>query len=294
MIAVPDLGAARPLLGVSLQPDPAFLHHNRALLAERAELFEVTPETVWRAGALPGPRHAELLSLVRAAGRPVTGHGVLFGLGAAPPDRRAAWLAGLRRDRDAFGFAWFSEHLGWADHAGAHSALPLPLPPTEEAAATVAASLAELRAVTPIVAFENNADLFCLGEPLQQTELFAAVCERADAFLVLDLHNAFAFCRNLGVELDAFLERVPWQRVLEIHLSGGNESDPDWLASRRVLRLDSHDGAVPETVWRAFERSLPRAPNLRAVVLEWLPDGFGAGEAAVLAADFERARAMLC
>lgn len=42
------------------------------------------------------------------------------------------------------------------------------------------------------------------------------------------------------------------RRVLELHLSGGSDSGPDWLPSRRVLRLDSHDGAVPEPVWRAF------------------------------------------
>ena len=298
MNVAPDLGRlvrpGRPLLGVSLQPDRAFLQHNRALIEERAELFELTPETLWRAGALPGAGYETLLALVREAARPVLGHGVLFGLGAPAPTRRAAWLEGLRRDCDAFGFAWFSEHLGWADHGGLHAALPLPLPPTDEAAATVAASLAELQTVCPIVAFENNADLFCLGDPLRQPDLFADICARADAFLLLDLHNAWTFCRNLAVDFDAWLARVPWSRVLEIHLSGGSESDPEWLPSRRVLRLDSHDGAVPDPVWRAFEASLPRAPNVRAVVLEWLPDGFGPAQAAQLARDFERARSVLC
>ncbi len=284
----------RPLLGVSLQPDRAFLQHNRALLDERAEIFEVTPETMWRAGAQPGAGYDALLALVRRSGRPVVGHGVLLGLGAPAPPRRAAWLAGLRRDQEAFGFQWLSEHLGFADHGGVHTALPLPLPPTDEAAGLVAGNLAELRTVCPTVAFENNADLFCLGEPLQQPEWFAAICARAGAFLLLDLHNAWTFCRNAGVDFDAWLERVPWARVLEIHLSGGSESDPDWLPSRRVLRLDSHDGAVPEPVWRAFATTLRRAPNLRAVVLEWLPDGFDAPAATQLARDFDRARSLLC
>jgi uncharacterized protein (UPF0276 family) len=129
---------------------------------------------------------------------------------------------------------------------------------------------------------------------MQQPDLFADVCARADAFLLLDLHNAFTFCRNHAVDLDGWLDRVPWERVLELHLSGGSDSDPDWLPSRAVLRLDSHDGAVPEPVWRALDRALPRAPNLRAVVLEWLPDGFGPAAGALLAADFDRARAALC
>ncbi|HEX5051705.1 MAG TPA: DUF692 family protein [Planctomycetota bacterium] len=283
---------ARPLVGIALQPGERFWRHNRALAEERAELFEVTPETLWRAGCEPGPGHAELLAFVRRCGRPVVGHGVLASIGAAErPARRDAWLAALQRERAAFGFEWFSEHLGFADAGGLHVAWPLPLPPGDEAVAIVARSLRELQQVHPIVAFENNADLFCLGDPLAQPAFFAAICAAAGAHLLLDLHNAYAFCRNLGVELDAWLARVPWDRVLEIHLSGGSESDPDFLPSRRSLRLDSHDGAVPEPVWVAFERALATAGNLRAVVLEWLPDAMDEAAAARFAVDVARARA---
>lgn len=287
----PPWPQGRPLCGLALPNDRGFLQHCRRLVDEQAELFEVTPEVLWGAGAEPGPGHAAMRELVRARGRPVVGHGVLFGLGnATPPPRRAAWLAGLRRDAPAFGFAWYSDHLGFADAGPGHATLPLPLPPTAEATAVVAANLRELATVHPIVAFENNADLFCCGDLLQQPAWYAAICDRADAFLLLDLHNAFVQCQNAGVDLDAWLDRLPWSRVLEIHLAGGSDSDPEWLPSRRRLRLDSHDGAVPAPVWRAYASALRRAPNLRAVVLEWLPDGFTPAAAAVLAADFARAQ----
>ncbi|MCU0864332.1 MAG: DUF692 domain-containing protein [Planctomycetes bacterium] len=145
-----------------------------------------------------------------------------------------------------------------------------------------------------VVAFENNADLFSFGDPLLQPDFFARICAAADAHLLLDLHNAFAFCRNHTIELDAFLDRLPWERVLEIHLSGGSDSDPGFLPSRRSLRMDSHDGAVPEPVWNAFAAALPRARNLRAVVLEWFPEAMDARAGEVFAADFARARSVLC
>lgn len=284
----------RPLVGIALQPEPVFWQHNRALIEERAELFEVTPETLWLGGTAPGPGHERLRAFAAGCGRPIVGHGVLLSIGAAErPRRRDAWLAALARDARAFGFQWFSEHLGFADADGLHGAWPLPLPPTDEAVATVAAALHELRRVCPMVAFENNADLFCLGDPLAQPALFARICEAADAQLLLDLHNAFAFCRNVGCALDAFLERLPWPRVVEMHLSGGSDSDPEFLPSRRSLRLDSHDGAVPDEVWRAFASALPRAANLRAVVLEWFPDAMDAAAGRQFAEDFARARAML-
>lgn len=285
----------RPLVGIALQPEPQLWRHCRALVEERAELFEITPETLWGEDCEPAPAHAALAAFVERAGRPVTGHGVLGSLGAAiPPARRTAWLAALRRDRQVFGWQWFSEHLGFADADGLHTAWPLPLPPTDEAIATVANSLRELRAAHEIVAFENNADLFCLGDPLAQPDFFARICEAASAHLLLDLHNAFAFCVDVGVDLDAWLDRVPWSRVLEIHLSGGSDSDPGLLPSGRSLRLDSHDGAVPAPVWRAFARSLPRATNLRAVVLEWFPTALDEAAGRQFTADFDRARSMTC
>jgi uncharacterized protein (UPF0276 family) len=286
----------RPLLGVALPPDERFRQHNRALLEERAELFEITPETMWRAGCEPGPEHERLLAFTSRAGRPVVAHGVLGSIGAAvPPARRDVWLAALARDVEAFGCRWVSEHLGFADVDGLHVGWPLPLPPTGEAIDAVAASLRQLRdRVHATVCFENNADLFCLGDPLAQPVLFAQLCAAADAELLLDLHNAFAFCRNVGVPLDAWLDALPWARVRELHLSGGSDSDAALLANGRSLRLDSHDGAVPDEVWRVLPRALERAVNLQAVVLEWFPDAMDAAAARVLAADFDRARSVLC
>jgi hypothetical protein len=123
----------RPLVGVSVQPGDRFWHHNRRLLEEQAELFEITPETMWRAGCGRGAGYAEMLARVTHCGRPVVGHGVLTSIGAASrPARRSQWLQALLRDRQAFGFQWFSEHLGFADAADMHVAWPLPLPPTKE------------------------------------------------------------------------------------------------------------------------------------------------------------------
>ena len=118
----------RPLLGVALQPEERFWRHNRALI-ESAELFEVTPETLWDARCEPTEGHERLRRFVRVSGRPCVGHGVLASIGAAErPARRDRWLAALRRDAAAFGCRWLSEHLGFADAGGAHVAWPLPLP----------------------------------------------------------------------------------------------------------------------------------------------------------------------
>lgn len=287
--------SGRPLVGVALQPEDVFWRYNRVLLEERAELFEVTPETLWGVDCAPTPEHERLRAFTARAGRPVVGHGVLASIGAAErPARRDAWLAALRRDRQAFGMQWISEHLGFADAGGMHVAWPLPLPYSDEAVATVAGSLRELRAVHETVLFENNADLFCLGDPFAQCELFAAICAAADAHLLLDLHNAYAFCRNVAIDLPTWLDHLPWNRIVEIHLSGGSDSDVGFSPDGGRLRLDSHDGAVPDEVWAVLPRALQRADNLRAVVCEWFPDAMDESAGRQFARDFERARSLLC
>lgn len=283
----------RPLVGIALQPEEAFFEHNRELIG-RAELLEVTPETLWDSQCEPTDGHERLLQLTRKRQLPVVGHGVLFSIGSVQePARRSIWLQALQRDAAAFGFLWLSEHLGYADTADRHTAWPLPLPLTEEAIATAAASLRLLRSACPTVLFENNADLFCLGEPCDQAALYSRVAEAADASMLLDLHNAYAFCRNVGIDLSEFLDRMPWHRVCEIHLSGGSDSDPEFLPSGRSMRLDSHDGAVPEEVWQALALALPRAHNLRAVVCEWFPDAMDAAAGRQFASDFSRAHSLV-
>lgn len=79
----------RPLVGIALQPEEVFFEHNRELIEERAELFEVTPETLWDSRCQPTDGYQRLLQLTHKRQVPVVGHGVLFSLGSAlAPQRR--------------------------------------------------------------------------------------------------------------------------------------------------------------------------------------------------------------
>ncbi len=285
----------RPLLGISLQADEHFLALNRELIEDAAEIYEINPECLWEAGCEPSPMYGLFRDIVARSGRPVVGHGILYSLGAVTePPRRPTWLRALRRDQAAFGFEWFSEHLGFADDGERHLALPLPLPAGDDTVATVAVNFAPLKDIFTTVAFENNVGYFALGDPLDEVDMFRAVCDRADCSMVLDLHNAYTTCMNFGIGLQAWLDRVPWKSVIEIHLSGGSLSDPSWFDCPRPFRLDTHDHPVPEPVFQIFAESLERCPNLRAVIIEWLPEGMDQAAANSYAADFERARRILC
>ena len=281
---------ARPRLGVALHPEPEFLLLARGAIEDLAEFFEISPEMHWFDDASPSPARAGLLDLVRASGKPVTGHGLFMSLGAVGDEARAARrLALVARDQAAFGFARYSEHLGFTAQDGQEAVLPLPVPYSETSAEVVAARLRALPC--PAVAVENGAFLAPLGDPSLEPEFLRAVCERADCGLVLDLHNAYANCLNADLSLDDWLSRVPWERVVELHLSGGSWSDPAWVRGGGTRRLDTHDGPVPEPVWAAAGRALGWAPALSGVVVEWI--GLREAQLGAYEADLLRAQALL-
>ncbi|MCA9321827.1 MAG: DUF692 family protein [Planctomycetes bacterium] len=288
-------------VGFSLHAEAEFLELTRPIIEDEADYFEVSPETLWRSDgkSLELNGYAELFAeLKRRSGRPFVAHGLAFSLGSDPDDaaetrRLALWLQGLRQVQAVFDFQWFSDHLGWVFAAGLNPVFPLPLPPTREAAARVAQRLRAIQGVVPTTAFENPAGFFRLGEPDLDAAFWNLICEQGDAHLMLDLHNLYTESINLGVDPQEVLDQLDLDRVIQIHLSGGSESDPSWLRSRRVLRLDSHDTAIPEVVWELLEYALPRCRRLRGIVVERLNGTVEPADIPVLRGEIRRARQRL-
>jgi uncharacterized protein (UPF0276 family) len=289
------MGAA---LGFTLQPEERFL----ALTAELLDLVdyvEVTPETLWRSDAsgaiVPNGFHERFAMLKRESGLAFVAHGVGFSVGTARPDaaRRARWLERIAADHEVFEFGWYTDHLGVTELAGRNLTLPLAVPLVPAAARAVETSLRALQSAVPDTGFETSAFYFHLGDPLAEPTFVRAALAAPRTHLLLDLHNVWTNARNLGFEAGEYLERLPLERVIEIHLSGGTESDPAWLPSRAILRLDSHDHAVPEEVWQLAERFVPRCTNLRGLTLERMEGTVGPGDVAPLRAELLRARALL-
>lgn len=207
--------------------------------------------------------------------------------------RQRRWHERLAADHARFGFRWLSDHLAVTSLAGEATTLPLPLLARPEVAAQVRARLAALQEFVPDVAVENTAHYFTLADPLAEVDLIAGVLELPRAHLLLDLHNLSHNAETFGFDPRAYLDRLDLRRVLEIHVSGGSRSDPAWLPSRRSVRLDSHDDAVPEPVWALLEDVLPRCPELRGVTLERMEGTVGPGDVAEIDAELRRIRRLV-
>ena len=288
-------------IGFPLYADPEYLSLTRDIIENEADYFEVSPEGLWKSGDDGLSRndfHPIFRQIHDRSGKPFVAHGLDFSLGTpldAPGerDRVESWLGRIRDDHAEFHFEWMSDHLGWTTSGDLQAVLPLPLPLTPESIETVATRLRLLAEIVPEVAFENWANYFTLGDPTDDSRFFNMICQAAPCRLLLDLHNVHTQCLNTGLDPFDYVDRLNLKSVIQIHLSGGSESDPEWVESKRTFRLDSHDGPIPEEVWKLLDHVLPRCRNLRGIVVERLNGTFTAEEVPALTAEVRRAKEKL-
>jgi uncharacterized protein (UPF0276 family) len=285
-------------VGFTLQPDEEFLER-AAPLFEHADYFEVAPETLWFAdarGSLQPNGFWHRFAALAERGRRFVAHGVGLSMGtnaASDRPRQRRWLERMAEDHGRFRFEWWTDHLGASSLDGLALTLPVALPMTPRAAAIVRGRLAQMQSIVGDVGVENTVAYFTLGDPLDEPRFLRACLRAPGSHLLLDLHNLYTMALNCGFAPEHYLDALPLERVIEIHLSGGSMSLPEWLPSGVSLRLDGHDDAVPEPVWALAEQIVPRCPSLRGITLERMEGTVAAADVARLGEELARARRLL-
>ena len=221
--------------------------------AVQADFFEVVPENWLRRDRAP-------LHALRATGRPVHLHGVSLNLGGQSPID-TPFLRDVGRLMDELGTPHYSDHL--AASGDAHQLYDLfPIPFTADEVGRVAD---RIRAAQDVlgrrIAVENTTWYTNIG-PIPEPDFLAAVAERADCQVLLDLNNIVVNHKNHGgLALDAFVQRVDLCRVSYLHVAG-HEFD-----ARFGLHIDTHSQPV-EPGTRAMAQRLQAEAGL-PVLLEW-------------------------
>ena len=110
---------------------------------------------------------------------------------------------------------------------------------------------------------ENPPAHVYLGD-LHLVDYFARLAEQADCGLLLDVAHLAVYQRVAGLDPFAAFERLPFDRLVELHVAGAR---PFELEGRAFVDDDHGPEPLPET-WDLLAAVLPRARNLRAVVFE--------------------------
>ena len=249
------MAIARPPLGhgVGLRPK-----HFARWLSERplVDWVEATSENYLGLGGRP---YAVLEKVRRDL--PVVLHGVSLSIGATEPlDER--YLASLRRLADRIEPALVTDHLCWGRHGGRYVHDLWPLPYTEEAVTHVVERVGRVQELLGRrIALENVSSYVAYrASTMAEWELLAAVAERADCGILLDVNNVHVSAYNHGFDPHAYLAGLPGDRVVQVHLAGHED--------KGAYLLDSHDAAVPPPVWDLYREAVTRFGRVPTLV-EW-------------------------
>jgi uncharacterized protein (UPF0276 family) len=157
---------------------------------------------------------------------------------------------------------WYADHMFYGFQASTYM-WSSPLQFSRAEVERVAGRAAELQDRLKMPLLHENAFYYAPfpGSELEEAEFIATLVERAQTHLLLDLHNIYSNSMNFdGYDRWKFLRTIPLDRVIEIHIAGGQHLE-GWYH-------DFHNHPVPDGVWEMLEYVLPRAPKLVAVTLE--------------------------
>jgi uncharacterized protein len=259
-----------PVLGVGMVYWPTL---DPLLLAPDSpiDLIEVEPQTLWYKVAdsqtpyVVGDHVIENLQaipqkkILHSVGLPVGGQSL-------PNPEQLPLLGQFCQDIEAI---WASEHLSFnhVDEAGGGWDTGFLLPPLQNQAGLEAAvaNIQRLQAQLQVpLSIETGVNyLQPHAEDWSDGEFMAAVATGADCGILLDLHNIWTNQRNGRQSVTEFLAQLPLERVLEIHLAGGEEFAGYWL--------DAHSGLVQPELMEIGRWVVPQLPNLRAIIFEVSP-----------------------
>lgn len=234
--------ATTPLHGFGLGLRPP--HYEEFLEGSvPVDFVEVISENFMIAGGRP----LHILERIRAM-HPVALHGVSMSIGSADGVDRD-YLRRLRKLVDRIEPAVVSDHLCWTRVEGFNSHDLLPLPYTREALDLVCANVSQAQDILGRAMLIENPSSYLDFAQSEMTEwtFLSEMSARTGCFLLLDVNNIYVSATNHGFDPVAYLEGIPADRVLQIHLAGHSQG--------RGLLIDTHDQSICRPVWSLYQQA---------------------------------------
>jgi len=192
---------------------------------------------------------------------PVLPHGVGLNIGGPDPldEDYVTQLAALVKQVDS---PFFSDHLCYSRLAGVYLHDLLPLPFNEEVVEHVVPRVREVMARVGRPFLLENPSYYARmpGGTLEEATFLRHVVEQADCGLLLDVNNVFVNAQNHAYDPRAFIDALPLERVVQIHLAG-HDRYPGVI-------IDTHGGPVCDDVWSLYRYVLERTGPV-STLIEW-------------------------
>lgn len=212
---------------------------------DAVDFLEVAPDNWIGVGGQFGDALSEL-----SARFPLSCHGLSLSLGGSA-SLDMDLLRATRQFNDRHGIGLYSEHLSYcADDGHLYDLMPIPF--TDEAIGHVAARIRQVQDVLGRrIAVENVSYYAAPYQALAEIDFIRAVLDEADCDLLLDVNNLYVNAINHGYDAQAFLARLPGERIASYHIAGHYDEAAD-------LKVDTHGAPVKADVWSLLDSAYRR------------------------------------
>jgi uncharacterized protein (UPF0276 family) len=199
---------------------------------------------------VPGGKPLDYLDRIRER-FPIAMHGVSLSIGSTDPID-GDYLTAVRDLSRRVQPAWISDHLCWTGVGGRNIHDLLPVPYNEAALQHVADRVGAVQdALGRRILLENVSSYVGYGaDHISEWDFLAALAQRADCDLLLDVNNVYVNSVNHGFDPHRFIDAMPAARVRQIHLAGHQERDG--------FIIDTHDHPICDAVWSLYEYTMRR------------------------------------
>lgn len=196
--------------------------------------------------------------------RPVVMHGVSLSVGSTDP-LDLEYLKGLKALAEFVRPEWVSDHLCWTGVAGVNTHDLLPVPLNEESLRHVAARVRRVQDFLgrPLVLENPSTYLEFKDSTVPEWEFLSELARETGCGLLLDVNNVYVSGHNHGFDAEQYLENLPHESVVQIHLAGPTDCG-------RYL-VDTHDRPVPARVWELYRLAQGLTGGV-STLLEWDAD----------------------
>lgn len=242
-----------PRLGVGLGYRPQImektLEHKQDI-----DFLEIISENYLNGGSL------KLKELERAEAFQMIPHGIELSIGSTN-DLDQRYLKELKQLIQEVNAPWWSDHLCFTSFEGSYLHDLCPLPYSKEAVDHVARRVRKVNEQIEVPFLLENITSYMRvpGGEMTEAQFIAEVLEKADCGLLLDVNNVYVNAYNHKFDPYEFIDQLPIDRVVQIHIAGHKKSDN--------ILVDTHGAKISDPVYDLLAYVL-RKTNVHAILLE--------------------------
>jgi len=219
------------------------------------DFVEIAPENYIEIGGAARERLEETLEKF-----PIITHGLCLSIGSTDP-LNLDYLARLKNLLDEINAPWWSDHLSFSSVNNVYIHDLLPLPFTREAIKHVVERIKRVQDYVqrPFLLENISFYMYMPDCEMPETEFISEIVEKADCGLLLDVNNVIVNSINLNFDAEKFVDELPLERVLQIHLAG----------HKRIGEyvIDTHGSPIIDPVYQLLDYVLQRT-QVKGIMIE--------------------------